>query len=124
MANILIVDDEPILRMSVQRVLDSEGHTISMAENGGIGVEMAKAEKPDLIVMDLNMPVMDGFQATRAIRKEPKNSGVKILVLTAETMTANYEAVYEAGADAYLSKPIDYELLVERVTELLNPPGS
>jgi len=120
MATILVVDDEPIMRASVQRVLASKGHTVFVAENGAIGVELAKSERPDLIVMDLNMPVMDGFKATRTIRSAPENIGVKILVLTAETMTVNYEAVYEAGADAYLSKPIDYENLTKRVTELLS----
>ena len=120
MANILVVDDEPIMRASIQRVLESKGHSISVAENGAIGVDMAKSGKPDLIVMDLNMPVMDGFGATRGIRNEPTNAGVKILVLTAENATANYESIYEAGADAYLSKPVNYEHLVTRINELLS----
>ena len=112
---ILNVDDDPKLRALIARFLSAKGHTVVQAENGELGVAAAAAEKPDLILMDLNMPVMSGFEATRALKSDPNLKSIPILVLTAEEVSANYDAIYDAGADGYVQKPIDFPGLVERV---------
>lgn len=112
---ILNVDDDPQLRVLIARFLSAKGHTVVQAENGELGVAAAAQEKPDLILMDLNMPVMSGFEATRAIKNDPDLKSIPVLVLTAEDVTSNYGAIYDAGADGYVSKPIDFPSLVERV---------
>lgn len=114
---VLLVDDDETLRILISKTLSSKGHDIVEAENGAVGVEKATSDVPDLIIMDLHMPVMDGFQATKAIKASDEAGHVPILVFTAENATANYEAIYEAGADGYVPKPVELERLVNRVSE-------
>ncbi|MGB0694190.1 MAG: response regulator transcription factor [Rhodospirillaceae bacterium] len=117
MTKILVVDDELLMRKSLEKILSTKGYTIVTAANGQEGVETFKTEAPDLVLMDLSMPVMHGFDATKAIRAT--GSKVKILVLTAENQQANYEEVYAAGADGYMSKPVNFENLLSRIAEEL-----
>ena len=92
--------------------MSSAGHTSSTAENGQIALEMAADQRFDLIVMDVNMPVMDGLTATRGIRAGGgANAETPIVVLSASARTEDHEAGLEAGADAYLNKPIDFAAL-------------
>ena len=114
---ILVVDDDPKLRMLVSRYLDAKGFETVQAENGEKGVAMAGAERPGLVIMDLNMPVMNGFDATRAIKADPGTKDIPVIVLTAEDAMANYDEIYAAGADAYIAKPVDFERLLGRVLE-------
>ena len=115
MAKILVVDDAPEIQMLVTRLLESKGYEVITASNGRDGVEKAKSESPDLILMDLNMPVMDGFAATRAIKGDPATAGIKLFALTAESDAANRDAVYEAGCDGFIDKPIDFAKLLARL---------
>src|SRR5690606_17972799 len=100
--NVLVVEDHPVNRMILEAWMSSAGHTSSTAENGQIAMEMASGQPFDLIVMDVNMPVMDGLTATRGIRAGGGvNAETPIVVLSASARTEDHEAGLEAGADAY-----------------------
>ena len=118
MARVLLVDDDPDLTAIVSHVLEAGGFEVAVAGNGQRGIEMAAELRPDLVIMDLNMPVMDGFEATRRIRSAPETASLPILVLTGKDESQNYDEIYEAGATGYLAKPIDFDRLLERVREM------
>ncbi len=110
--NVLVVEDHPVNRMILEAWMSSAGHTSTTAENGQIALDMASGQRFDLIVMDVNMPVMDGLTATRGIRAGGgANCETPIVVLSASARTEDHEAGLEAGADAYLNKPIDFAAL-------------
>ncbi|HYC96905.1 ATP-binding protein [Brevundimonas sp.] len=109
---VLVVEDHPVNRMILEAWMNSAGHASSTAENGLIAQEMAADQRFDLIIMDVNMPVMDGLTATRGIRAGGGvNAETPIVVLSASARTEDHEAGLEAGADAYLNKPIDFAAL-------------
>lgn len=116
MVKVLIVDDALEARMLVGRFLGVKGFDVIEAGNGAEGVEAALAHRPDVVLMDLNMPVMDGFRATREIRSHPELAGVTIVALTAEEDAVSREAIFEAGCDAFVRKPIDFEQLLSKLT--------
>ncbi len=120
MSKILIVDDTPEVRMLVGRFLQAKGYEVAEAENGEVGVATALADRPDLILMDLNMPVMDGFKATQEIRNKAELTGVAIVALTAEGDTESRHAIFEAGCDAFVAKPINFELLMSKIEAQLD----
>jgi signal transduction histidine kinase/AmiR/NasT family two-component response regulator len=109
--SVLVVEDHPVNRMILEAWLASAGHATASAENGQIAVDMAQAQAFDLIIMDVNMPVMDGLNATRVIRQGGSNAQTPIAVLSASARTEDHEAGMDAGADAYLNKPIDFAAL-------------
>jgi signal transduction histidine kinase/ActR/RegA family two-component response regulator len=112
--NVLVVEDHPVNRMILEAWLGSAGHASVSAENGQIAIEMARDQTFDLIIMDVNMPVMDGLTATRAIRAgEGANRDTPIVVLSASARSEDHAAGLDAGADAYLNKPIDFGALAE-----------
>lgn len=111
--NVLVVEDHPVNRMILEAWLGSAGHATATAENGQIAVDMSASQKFDLIIMDVNMPVMDGLSATRLIRGRGVNMETPIAVLSASARHEDHEAGMEAGADAYLNKPIDFVALAE-----------
>jgi signal transduction histidine kinase/CheY-like chemotaxis protein len=109
---VLVVEDHPVNRMILEAWMGSAGHSSATAENGQIAIEAAGEQKFDLIVMDVNMPVMDGLTATRAIRAgEGPNRETPIVVLSASARSEDHQAGLDAGADAYLNKPIDFAAL-------------
>lgn len=111
---VLVVEDHPVNRMIIEAWMASAGHTTATAEHGEMALEVAADEGFDLILMDVNMPVMDGLTATRALRSLPgPNQDVPIVVLSASARTEDHEAGLAAGADAYLNKPIDFRALAE-----------
>lgn len=117
--NVLVVEDHPVNRMILEAWMSSAGHTSSTAENGQIALEMAAGQRFDLIIMDVNMPVMDGLTATRGIRAGGgANAETPIVVLSASARTEDHEAGLEAGADAYLNKPIDFAALARVMNEV------
>ncbi|MDQ7811507.1 ATP-binding protein, partial [Brevundimonas sp.] len=119
--SVLVVEDHPVNRMILEAWMSSAGHTSSTAENGQIALDMAAGQRFDLIVMDVNMPVMDGLTATRGIRAGGGvNAETPIVVLSASARTEDHEAGLEAGADAYLNKPIDFAALAQ----VMNQVGS
>jgi signal transduction histidine kinase/AmiR/NasT family two-component response regulator len=109
--SVLVVEDHPVNRMILEAWLASAGHATASAENGQIAVEMALSQPFDLIVMDVNMPVMDGLNATRMIRQAGANAQTPIAVLSASARSEDHVAGLDAGADAYLNKPIDFAAL-------------
>ena len=106
-----MVEDHPVNRMILEAWLASAGHATASAENGQIAVDMALSQPFDLIVMDVNMPVMDGLNATRMIRQAGANAQTPIAVLSASARSEDHVAGLDAGADAYLNKPIDFAAL-------------
>ncbi|GAA0621526.1 hypothetical protein GCM10009422_16610 [Brevundimonas kwangchunensis] len=110
--SVLVVEDHPVNRMILEAWMNSSSHRSATAENGQIAVEAAGEQRFDLIIMDVNMPVMDGLTATRAIRAgDGPNRDTPIVVLSASARTEDHEAGFDAGADAYLNKPIDFAAL-------------
>ena len=119
--SVLVVEDHPVNRMILEAWMSSAGHTSSTAENGQVAIEMAASQRFDLIVMDVNMPVMDGLTATRGIRAGGGvNAETPIVVLSASARTEDHEAGLDAGADAYLNKPIDFAALAQVMNQVGN----
>ena len=121
MARILIVDDSPSQLMGMMRIVEKLGHVGLSAEDGAAGVEAAKIEKPDLILMDVVMPNLNGFQATRAISKEPTTAHIPIVLVTTKDQETDKVWGMRQGAKAYVTKPIKEEDLVKALQEFL--PG-
>jgi twitching motility two-component system response regulator PilH len=122
MARVLIVDDSPSQLMGMKRIIEKLGHEILTAEDGALGVEAAKRELPDLILMDVVMPNLNGFQATRSISKEPATSHIPIILVTTKDQETDRVWGMRQGAKAYLTKPVNEAALIKLVKELL--PGS
>jgi len=112
---VLVVEDHPVNRMILEAWLASAGHSTTAAENGKIAVDLAAGQGFDLIIMDVNMPVMDGLTATRLIRQSGANRETPVAVLSASARHEDHEAGLEAGADAYLNKPIDFSALARLI---------
>lgn len=111
---VLVVEDHPVNRMIIEAWMGSAGHTTVTAENGKLALDVCAVEAFDLILMDVNMPVMDGLTATRALRQTPgPNQEAPVVVLSASARTEDHEAGLAAGADAYLNKPIDFRALAD-----------
>ena len=116
---VLVVEDHPVNRMIVEAWLASAGHVAVAAENGQVGLEMAQAQTFDLILMDVNMPVMDGLTATQKLREtEGPNQQTPVVVLSASARSEDHEAGLAAGADAYLNKPIDFKAFADLLNRL------
>ena len=119
MAKILVVDDDARnLRLAVT-VLEQAGHEVLSAEGGAEGVEAALAHAPDLVLMDVQMPGMDGVSALRRLRAEPRTAALKVVALTALTMKGDCERLLADGFDGYIEKPIRYKEFLASVTALL-----
>jgi len=122
---VLVVEDHPVNRMIVEAWLASAGHVAVAAENGQIGLEVAKAQPFDLILMDVNMPVMDGLTATQLLREtEGPNQHTPVVVLSASARSEDHEAGLAAGADAYLNKPIDFKVFAAMLNRLHEGRGA
>ena len=119
MARILIVDDSPSQLMGMKRIVEKLGHEALTAEDGAAGVDMAKAQKQDLILMDVVMPNLNGFQATRAISKEATTSHIPIVLVTTKDQETDKVWGMRQGAKAYITKPFNENQLVEVITGLL-----
>jgi twitching motility two-component system response regulator PilH len=120
MARILIVDDSPSQLMGMMRIVEKLGHVGLSAEDGAAGVEAAKVEKPDLILMDVVMPNLNGFQATRAISKEPTTAHIPIVLVTTKDQETDKVWGMRQGAKAYITKPFTENQLVEVINQLLS----
>ena len=117
--SVLVVEDHPVNRMILEAWMGSAGHAASTAENGQIAVDVAQHQAFDLIIMDVNMPVMDGLTATRMIRSgQGVNRDTPVVVLSASARSEDHQAGLDAGADAYLNKPIDFSALAQLMTHL------
>ena len=120
MAKILIVEDNELNRDMLSRRLMRKGFEVVMAEDGQKGVDMSISENPDLILMDLSLPVMDGWEATSTIKNSEETKKIPIIVLTAHAMAGDREKALAAGADEYDTKPIEFKRLLGKMKEFLD----
>lgn len=116
---ILIVEDNELNLDMLSRRLQRKGYEIISAIDGEKGVSMARAENPDLILMDLSLPVLDGYDATRQLKSDPETSAIPIIALTAHAMVGDREKAVAAGCDDYEVKPIDLPRLLEKIERLV-----
>ena len=121
MARILIVDDSPSQLLGMKRIVEKLGHEAVTAEDGAAGVEAAKTSLPDLILMDVVMPNLNGFQATRAISKEPTTAHIPVVLVTTKDQETDKVWGMRQGAKAYITKPFTESQLVEVINSLLVP---
>ncbi|MFT4602455.1 MAG: two-component system alkaline phosphatase synthesis response regulator PhoP [Arenicella sp.] len=122
--SILIIDDEPDIRLLLKYNLEKEGYLVAEAENGPDGIEVAKKIKPDLILLDVMMPEMDGIETCEVLKTIEGLESTMICFLTARGEDYSQIAGFDAGADDYITKPIKPKLLVSRITALLRRKGS
>ncbi len=119
MPKILLVEDNEMNRDMLSRRLEKRGYEVAIALDGAQGVSMAKTEAPDLILMDMSLPVMDGWEATRQIKANPETRSVPVIALTAHAMAGDRDKALEAGCDEYDTKPIQLPSLLEKIQALL-----
>lgn len=117
---ILIVEDSALNRKLVETVLQPYGYHLLIAVNGEEGVEVATREKPDLILMDVQMPKLSGYDATRILKAQPETARIPIVALTAHAMEGERERAASAGCDGYLTKPIDTRIFPDQVRQYLD----
>jgi len=120
MARILIVEDNAANRKLVLTILAKFGHQGIAAEDGEIGLQLALQEKPDLIFMDVQMPGMNGLEATQMLKADPRTAAIPVIALTALAMRGDEERILAAGCDAYLAKPFHYSELIGRMESVLS----
>jgi CheY-like chemotaxis protein len=119
MARILIVEDNEMNRDMLSRRLARKGYEVEIAVDGGEGVARARATRPNLILMDMSLPVLDGWDATRQIKAAPETGAIPIIALTAHAMAGDREQALAAGCDDYDTKPIDLPRLLGKIEALL-----
>jgi twitching motility two-component system response regulator PilH len=119
MARILVVDDSETQVASIVQILKSQGHEVVTATDGETGVEYTKKQKPDLVLMDIVMPGLNGFQATRQITHDPETSHIPVLLITTKNQETDRVWGTRQGAKGYLVKPIPDDLLVDTINEHL-----
>lgn len=119
MARVLIVDDSPSQLIGLKRITEKLGHEAITAEDGAAGVETAKRELPDLILMDVVMPNLNGFQATRTLAKDPKTSHIPIILVTTKDQETDRVWGMRQGAKTYVTKPVNEEALIKAINDYL-----
>jgi two-component system, cell cycle response regulator DivK len=122
MTRVLLVDDDEMSRDMLSRRLIRRGFEVIFAVDGKQGVEAARREKPDIILMDMGLPVMDGWEATRCIKSDDAIRGVSVIGLSARTMSSDRDKAIEAGCDDYDIKPIEFDRLIGKIERLLGLP--
>ena len=119
MAKILVAEDDVDLQSLLGKVLAAKGHSVVTAGDGETAVALTGSEKPNLVLMDLNLPGIDGFEATRQLKADAGTKAIPIIALSVETLAANRDAIYDAGCEAFVNKPIDMDNLIEKISEVL-----
>jgi CheY-like chemotaxis protein len=116
---LLLVEDNEMNRDMLSRRLARRGFEVLIAEDGERALAMVESERPDLILMDMSLPVIDGWEATRRLKGNPATAAIPVIALTAHAMTSDRERALEAGCDDYDSKPVDFARLAEKIAALL-----
>jgi CheY-like chemotaxis protein len=119
MPKILLVEDNEMNRDMLSRRLARNGFEVVMAIDGGQGVAMAASEKPDLILMDMSLPLMDGWEATRRVKADAATSTIPVIALTAHALVEDREKAKAAGCDDFDTKPVELPRLLEKINRLL-----
>ena len=119
MSKILLVEDNEMNRDMLTRRLERKGFEVVIAVDGQAGVEMASSAGPDIILMDLSLPVMDGWEATRRIKADAATQGIPVIALTAHAMSGDEQKAREAGCDDYDTKPVELSRLLGKINNLL-----
>jgi len=122
MTKVLLVEDNEMNRDMLSRRLIRRGFEVIFAVDGEQGVDAARREKPDIILMDLSLPVMDGWEATRRVKSDDATRGVPVIALTARAMVGDREKAMEAGCDDYDTKPVEFDRLIGKIERLLGAP--
>jgi CheY-like chemotaxis protein len=127
MPRILYIEDTENNRILVKRRLEKNGYQVLTADNAGEGLARARAEMPDLILMDMGMPEIDGWNATGQLKADPKLKSIPVIAVTAHAMQGDREKALHAGCDEYETKPFDFNRLIEKIQALLasrQPPAA
>tara|TARA_B100001057_G_scaffold408265_1_gene422462 strand:+ start:3093 stop:3455 length:363 start_codon:yes stop_codon:yes gene_type:complete len=120
MSNVLIVEDNELNRDMLSRRLERRGYNVSIAVDGQEGLERMKNEKPDIVLMDMGLPVMDGWEATRQAKADPVLKVIPIIALTAHALEEDRLKALDAGADDFDTKPVEIKRLLGKIEDLLN----
>jgi len=124
MIKILLVEDNEMNRDMLSRRLQRKGYEVVMAVNGVEGVNMTRTEQPDLVLMDMSLPEMDGWEATKELKGDIKTQSIPIIALTAHAMSSDREKALEAGCDDYDTKPVEFTRLLTKIDTLLKKRSS
>ncbi|WP_170766390.1 response regulator [Ruegeria lacuscaerulensis] len=119
MTKILYVEDNDDNIFMLTRRLRRKGYEVLVATDGAAGIEMARVETPALVLMDLNLPVLDGWEATRRLKAAPETGNIPVIALSAFAMAGDRDRALDAGCDDYVSKPIDFDLLHQKINSIL-----
>jgi len=119
MAKVLLVEDNEMNRDMLSRRLMRRGYEVVVASDGQAGVDAARRERPDLILMDMSLPVLDGWEATRQLKTAGETSAIPVIALTAHVLAGDHDKAIEAGCDDYDTKPIDLPRLLDKMNRLL-----
>ena len=120
MAKILLVEDNEMNRDMLSRRLQRKGYEVILAVDGEQGIKLANSANPDLILMDLSLPIIDGWEATRQIKSQPETAEIPIIALTAHAMEDDHRSALDAGCDDYDSKPVDFPRLISKIEACLS----
>ena len=124
MTKILLVEDNEMNLDMLSRRLTRHGYVVVSAQDGAAGLASAASERPHLILMDMSLPVIDGWEATRRLKSDPATKGIPVIALTAHAMTEDREKAMAAGCDDYDTKPIDLPRLLAKIKKLLPEAGA
>ena len=119
MAKILLVEDNEMIRDMLSERLGRKGHQVRLATDGAQGLALARAETPELILMDMSLPIIDGWQAARELKNAPETRAIPIIALTAHAIAGDREKTLAAGCDDYATKPVDFPQLLGKIQTLL-----
>ena len=120
MPRLLLVEDNEMNRDMLSRRLIRKGYDVLIAVDGAEGIAMAASDEPDLILMDMTLPIVNGWDATRAIKANDKTRGIPVIALTALAMVGDREQALQAGCDDYDTKPVEFSRLLDKIETLLN----
>lgn len=118
MARVLVVDDDPVILHLIRLNLELEGHEVTQAEDGAAALEQARDSHPGVVVLDVMLPKIDGFEVCRRLRQDPETAAIPVVLLSARTLASDMDTGRDAGADEYVTKPFDPLRLVEVVERL------
>ena len=124
MPKILLVEDNEMNRDMLSRRLERKGYEVIIAVDGAMGVAMSAAERPDIILMDMSLPVLDGWEATRQVKASAETSSIPVIALTAHAMSGDKDKALAAGCDEYETKPVEFARLLEKIEKSLTSSGA